>query len=302
MDTAEANSASAALAAAASARNLAMAAPRPLGPDSLTWQLGFARTGLLYAGRALLMQVAHPVVGAGVRDFSDFRIDPWGRLDRTLDSLMRQLFGGHDLVTEAARLRELHRTIKGTGFDGGHYSALQPEAWAWVHLSNFDTAVRFTDRLVRPLTVADKRELYGEWRQVGLVLGIKSERMPATYDGVAPYVEEMVRERLEANETCFEVLSSLELRTVGPPHPAVPTRLWATLKPLGRRVLHDTTVGTLPPRLRAKLGVPWTDADEVRLQRTLAAARLVGLSTPDRVLHYPRGYRAMRAARRHGRR
>lgn len=273
----------------------------PLGPDSLTWQLGFARTGLLYAGRALLMQVAHPVIGAGVRDFSEFRTDPWGRLDRSLDSLMRQLFGGPKLVHEAARLREMHKTIKGVGFHGERYSALQPEAWAWVHLSSFDSSVRSVDRLLRPLSIADRRELYAEWRQVGLVLGIKPDHMPASYDGVGAYVEQIVRERLEPNETCFAVLDSLELRSVGPPHPAVPGWLWNALKPLGRGVFHDATVGTLPAELRAKLGVPWTDADEARLQRTLTTARTISRLTPDRLLHYPRGYRAMQAARRHAR-
>src|ERR1700728_2027640 len=86
---------------------------QPLGPDSLMWQLGFPRTGLLLAGRALLLQVMHPVVGAGVRDFSDFKTDPWGRLDRTLVSLQVQLFGGARAVDEAERLRQVHRAIRG---------------------------------------------------------------------------------------------------------------------------------------------------------------------------------------------
>ena len=90
--------------------------PTPLGPDSLVWKMGFPRTGLLVAGRALMLQTAHPVVGAGVRDFSDFTRDPWGRLDRTLRSLQVQLFGGPAALGEAERLRRLHRGIRGTGF------------------------------------------------------------------------------------------------------------------------------------------------------------------------------------------
>src|SRR5580698_10847417 len=108
----------------------------PLGPDSLFWQLGMPRTALLLAGRALLLQTMHPVVGAGVRDHSDYRTDPWGRLDRTITSLQIQMFGGQRAVDEAARLREMHKAIRGVGFAGEHYSALQPQAYAWVHLSN----------------------------------------------------------------------------------------------------------------------------------------------------------------------
>ena len=269
----------------------------PLGPDSLTWSLGFPRTALLYAGRALLLQVAHPVVGAGVRDFSDFTRDPWGRLDRTLHSLQLQLFGGDKLLDEAQRLRELHRTIKGTGFHGERYSALQPEAWAWVHLSNFDTAIRFNDRIVRPLTLEQKRRLYAEWRQVGLVLGIRDTLIPDVYDEVAAYVDEMVRTRLERSPTTDTVLRSLELHGVEPPYRFVPPRLWRAIKPAGRSVLHDATVGTLPPALRAKLDLTWSAVDEARLQRRLAAVRIGSHAVPDRALHYPRAYRAMRQAR-----
>lgn len=271
--------------------------PRPLGPESLTWRLGFPRTALLFAGRALMMQVSHPVIGAGVRDFSDFTRDPWGRLDRTLRSLQVQLFGGGQLLDEAQRLRELHRTIKGTGFHGERYSALQPEAWAWVHMSNFDTALRYNDRLVRTLSPAEKATLYREWRQVGLVLGIKDAQLPDSVEEVSGYVDEMVRTRLEHTPTCDTVLKALELRRVDPPNPLVPRQVWRAVKPLGRSVLHDATVGLLPPELRHKLGHTWTARDEARLNRTLTAVRIASRAVPERALHYPRGYHAMQRAR-----
>ncbi len=270
---------------------------RPLGAESLVWQLGFARTALLYAGRALVLQVAHPVVGAGVRDFSNFRADPWGRLDRTIESLLRQMFGGDELVAEAARLRELHRTIKGVGFAGERYSALQPEAWAWVHMSNFDSSVQYFDGIVRPLTLAEKRALFQDWRRIGLVLGIKDHLLPAAYDDVPGYVDATVADRLVPNETCTEVLESLRLTQVGPPYRAVPAPVWAALKPVGRTVLHDFTIGTLPLGLRERLGLRWTDADERRLERTKTVVRVLSKAVPDRLMHYRPAYRAMRAAR-----
>ncbi len=39
---------------------------------------------LFGGGRALLLEVAHPLVAAGVADHSNFREDPFGRLQRTL--------------------------------------------------------------------------------------------------------------------------------------------------------------------------------------------------------------------------
>ena len=269
----------------------------PLGPESLVWRLGFPRTALLYAGRSLLLQVAHPVVGAGVRDFSSFRVDPWGRLDRTLQSLLTQMFGGEHVHHEADRLRAMHRSINGVGFDGERYTALRPEAWAWVHLSNFDSASLFYDELVRPLTLDERRQHFAEWRRIGLLLGIRDDDMPATVDDLAPYVTDMVSRRLTANPTTHDVLASLQLRDVEPPTALLPAPLWAAMKPLGRTVLHDFTVGTLPPALRDRMGLDWSPADQRRLDRLRTLVRAASTVVPDRVLHYPVAYRARVAAR-----
>ena len=79
--------------------------------------------------RALLMQVAHPMVGAGVGEHSVYKTDPWGRLYRSLNSLMTQIYGSERAVAEGPRLQELHRGIKGVDAQGRRYSALNPEAY-----------------------------------------------------------------------------------------------------------------------------------------------------------------------------
>src|SRR5438270_11967918 len=92
-----------------------------LTPASPAWLRGSDARGLLLAGRALLLQVAHPTVAAGVREHSRYRADPWTRLERTLDSLYTYLYSP-DAEAEAARLRALHRTIRGVTPDGPRYS------------------------------------------------------------------------------------------------------------------------------------------------------------------------------------
>lgn len=271
----------------------------PLGPDSLTWQLGFPRTGLLVAGRALFLQVAHPTIGAGVRDFSQFRTAPWSRLENTLESLQVQLFGGAEAKAEADRLRQLHRSIRGTGFDGRPYSALEAEAYAWVHLSNAETSLLFNDMFALPLTPAQKEQLYREWRQVGLVLGIPDREMPPDLAGLRAYVDDKIANRLQVNDTCRELLDSLSLRDVPPPYKLFPKPLWAVVRPFGRTLLHLTTVGTLPQSLRDQLGTPWTSRDEQRLRALAAAVRAATPLVPDRALHFAAGYRATRDARRY---
>jgi uncharacterized protein (DUF2236 family) len=272
----------------------------PLGPDALTWQRGFPRTGLLIAGRALLLQVMHPVVGAGVRDFSDFKADPWGRLDRTLVSLQVQMFGGAGAVEEAERLRRMHRSIRGVGFAGQRYRALDPQAYAWVHLSNFDSLLAFDRWFARDLSAARQEQLYTEWRQVGRVLGIRETHMPPDVTSLRDYVAETIEGTLCDNPTVREVLDSLQMDAVGPPPwPYFPAPVWRALRPLGSSVLHDTTIGTLPDTVRRKLALRWTPADQLRLRALAAAVRAASRPVPARLMQYPLGHQAQIASRRY---
>src|SRR4051812_46054784 len=106
---------------------------------------------LLGGGRALLMQLAHPQVAAGVADHSGFAEDPYGRLRRTLDATYTIVFGTEaeaDLV--ARQLFAVHERV--TGPD---YRANDPELLMWVHATLVDTALRVHARFLRPLRPKD---------------------------------------------------------------------------------------------------------------------------------------------------
>ncbi|HSV39181.1 MAG TPA: oxygenase MpaB family protein [Nocardioidaceae bacterium] len=271
--------------------------PEPLGPDSLWYRVGLPRTLLLLAGRPLLLQVCHPVIGAGVRDFSVFRQDPWGRLDRSVTSLELQIFGGRRAIEESDRLRTMHREIKGTGFNGERYSALHPGAYAWTHLSTFDTILKMADLVgYSGIQPRHHERLYAEWRQVGLVLGIKDHHMPENISDLHDYVNGMVTRELGGNETAYNLLDTLALRDVPPPA-GLPGPVWQALKPFGATVLHDFTVGTLPPHLREELGLEWTRKDQVRLTLMAKAVHTVSPGVPGKLMQYPLAYEATRAAR-----
>src|SRR5438477_3387872 len=78
---------------------------------------------LLGGGRALLMQLAHPSVAAGVGDHSDFRADPFTRLRRTLEASYTMVFGTEEEARRvAAGIRAVHDRVVGPG-----YSANDPE-------------------------------------------------------------------------------------------------------------------------------------------------------------------------------
>src|SRR4051794_18954650 len=102
--------------------------PQPGGP---VWRAANDIRTMSTAGYALILQVAHPTVGAGVGQHSNFAADPWSRLLRTLDYVNGTIYGGPDLAAEIGRrVRGMHRSIKGVRPDGERYHALEPAAYA----------------------------------------------------------------------------------------------------------------------------------------------------------------------------
>ena len=153
---------------------------RPLGPETIFWRLTGDWRTMLLAGRALVMQTAYPAVGAGVGEHSVYKTDPYGRLDRTMRSVMAQVYGGEQAVEEGRRLREMHRDIKGVDAKGRRYSALNPDAYLWVHATAFEGFLVFLERFDRPASQAETQQLFDEWRRLGLVLGIPDRQLPRT--------------------------------------------------------------------------------------------------------------------------
>jgi uncharacterized protein (DUF2236 family) len=88
-------------------------------PGSITWRKTSDIRLSGGSGYALLLQVSHPTVGAGVSQFSEYRSDPWGRLMRTLDYVHGTIYGGPEFAGEIGRrVRQMHRGFKGVRSDG----------------------------------------------------------------------------------------------------------------------------------------------------------------------------------------
>ncbi|MEV0691733.1 oxygenase MpaB family protein [Streptomyces sp. NPDC050388] len=272
--------------------------PVPFAPDSLLWDItGDVRT-LLSLPTALVLQVAHPAVGAGVDDHSVFRTDPWGRAERSLNSLQLWVYGGEQALEEGRRLRELHKGISGTDTRGRAYHALTPAYYAWVHATAYPVFLRAAQYLSRPLDEPDERRLYGELLNLGAILGIKQRDMPRTPEEFWPYFDTMVREELEKTAVVTELLDPR--RPIPPPDGAGTflRRLWPVLRPPLARLHVFVTTGLLPPTVRDHLGLAWTARDERRLRRLGAVVRTVVPLLPERLRYLPRARAARRAARR----
>src|SRR5262252_7307862 len=91
--------------------------------DAMIWQVDREMVLLLGGGRALLMQLAHPKVAAGVDEHSDFRARPMYRLRRTIRLTMAIVFGDRETAMAAARkVNRVHARVVGRD-----YRALDPD-------------------------------------------------------------------------------------------------------------------------------------------------------------------------------
>ncbi|MFG2868451.1 oxygenase MpaB family protein [Streptomyces sp. NPDC048338] len=275
--------------------------PAPPPPGGVLWSIAGDVRGLLMLPAALTLQVAHPAVGAGVDEHSVFRTDPWGRGERSLRSVQLWVYGGEAAAEEGRRLRELHKTIRGTDAHGRRYHALTPANYAWVHATGYPVYRQGLRYLARPLTEAQDRQLYAEWLQVGRILGIHDRDMPQTIEEFWPYWRKMLADELEATIVVRELVATDQ--PVPPPDRGpLPVRLllaalWPVLLPPLARFRAFVTVGLMPPDAREALGLPWTDAQERRLRRFARVVRAVVPVLPERLRYLPAAREARRRAR-----
>jgi uncharacterized protein (DUF2236 family) len=263
-------------------------------PGSITWDRAADIRSFASAGTALLLQVAHPTVGAGVSDFSTFASDPWGRLWRTLDFVNVLVFAPPEAAAEmGARIRGFHKVIKGTKPDGSRYHALEPEAYAWVHLTLAESILRAHERFGRPFADADKERFWGEWRRLGRFLGVRWRDMPETYAGYRELVDTIVAERLERTSAVDEVYSAL---TSTPPSPSrhIGQRAWGLASRPLLRLMGLATVGLLPATLRRRLELELSRGQNLELRALGAAARSTTPLLPGSLRNVGPGYLRMR--------
>jgi uncharacterized protein (DUF2236 family) len=247
------------------------------GPGSLTWRVNGEAVLLLGGGRALLLQVAHPGVAAGVSEFSNYREDPWGRLYRTLDTTLSIVFG--DDVTSAAasaRLRRVHERVAGTDDRGEPYRALDPELLLWVHATLIDTSLAVYTRYIGQLTSEELNRYYDEMKTLGAAYSIPREAMPADYEAFRDYWETMLDGGLRVTETTRDVADAV-LR------PDVTPLAWPAVE-----LLRMVTVGNLPERLRADLGLSWGPPRERALAGSQLAIRRLMPLLPALIRRFPK--------------
>jgi uncharacterized protein (DUF2236 family) len=234
------------------------------GPSSLAWRLNREATLLLGAGpRALLMQLAHPLIAEGVDQHSDFRADPWRRLRGTLRSYLTIVYGTRTAArAEIRRLNELHRRVSGPVRDplaraisgSTAYDARDPQLGLWVHATLIDATIVAHDAWIEPLSRTERAAYYAETRPIGRALGIPEASLPADLAAFEAYLAAQLGPTgpIRVTPTARELARTVLAPPLGPLHPAlgrVPTVGYAwTLWP---------AVALLPASVRADYGFTW---------------------------------------------
>ncbi|TDE20398.1 DUF2236 domain-containing protein [Actinomadura sp. 6K520] len=220
----------------------------------------------LGAGRALLMQLAHPRVALGVAEHSDFADRPLARLFGTLDFLLIVTFGTPDEVARiAAKVRGIHTTVRGDGYTGN-----DPDLQLWVNATLIDSALHIYEHVIRPRGGEPDlaAEYYRQSRVVAEVLGCPLDAQPPDLAAFRAYMAATLAE-LEVTDTAREVAGAVlwprKLRVLTP----------------GLAVFRLLTAALLPEELRERYGLPWND------RRRRAAGMM--LRTATRVHHLTPG-------------
>ncbi len=243
-----------------------------VGPDSLTWQFGSDVRLSLTMLYPLLLQVAHPTVGAGVRDFSDFEQRPWNRLFGTLDYLLVLQYGGQDAVATGRRLWNLHKAFKGVRPDGARYCALEPGAWAWVHATLLDAYVSGHARFGRPMRRDQVERFYGEYVGLGRLVGVRDGELPPSWSEFKDYFDHVVCDDLRHTESVDRVLHAVRA-VVLPELPLVAEVAWKALRLPVKRAFYVCGVGLLPAVLRRRLGIGWGPREQLEFRAIGVASR-----------------------------
>jgi uncharacterized protein (DUF2236 family) len=206
--------------------------------------------------RALLLQSLHPLAMAGVAEHSDYRGDPWGRLQRTSTFLAVTTFGpAADAQRAVDQVRGIHRRVKGVAPDGTPYEATDPHLLEWVHIAEIDSFLLAHQMYgARPLDQAGRDGYVADTARVASALGVLDP----------PRTEAELRERIEAFRP--------ELRGTAAARDAARFLLLTPPLPLPARapygVLAATSVAMLPAWARMPLRLPYfppLEATAVRL-------------------------------------
>ncbi len=170
------------------------------GPGSITWQVNRESAVFLGAGRAALLQLAHPWVAVALAQHSNLLHDAVARFHSTFRVIYTMLFGTRGQAMEASRrLYQVHTGIRGelphAAGDhpaGEHYEANEVAALCWVYATLVESAILAYEFALPSLTVSDREQYYAESKRMAALFGISAGALPADWTAFLDYTATMV--------------------------------------------------------------------------------------------------------------
>ena len=250
------------------------------GPGSMMWRIDTEAAIFLGAGRALLLQLAHPWVAAAIAQHSRVLADPIGRFHGTFNLMFTMVFGTTEQALAAARrLHRRHAHISGKLAEaagsfaaGSRYRANDVAALRWVHATLIDTAVAAYELVHPPLSAEDRERYWGEARLFAAFFGIPQDALPPSWADFVCYNERMWRSDVLTVSDEARKIAGAVLCGAG-------TRL---LMPSWYRAV---TAWLLPTRLQDDFGLSYGETERRKADRALAVLRRVYPRMPNRLRH-----------------
>jgi len=268
-------------------------ADRFFEPSSKIWQVNREMVLLLAGGRALLMQLAHPKVAAGVAEHSRFQEDPLARLYRTMSAMWSIVFDAQSEARAALeRVERRHKQVRGIvpggepSQGGAPYDAFDQELLLWVHATLIDSALVAYRMFVTSPAPEERIAYYSDSKKLASLFGIREEIIPPNLKAFEAYMNRM--------------LLSDEI-TVGPmakglAHDVFYPRPWI-FKP-GGPLFRFVTAGLLPDKLRAAYDLRWSTRKERKLSLLARAIRAALPLVPTPIRIVPNARAAKKVSRR----
>lgn len=252
--------------------------PGVFGPDTITWRIDREAVIFLGAGRALLLQLAHPWVAAAIAEHSKTLADPIGRFHRTFDIVFAMVFGSLDRAMLSSRqLHRRHSMIVGEMPEavgpfaaGSRYCANDIPSLRWVHATLVETALIAHDLVLPPLSVEERERYWTESRTFGSLFGLTGDDLPADWSSFADYNAAMAQS---------------DTLTVSPAAREIAARIFGGARPWLRppRWYRALTASVLPERLRAGFGFEIDARDKRAADNALRWIKRMYPKLPDRL-------------------
>lgn len=257
------------------------------GAGSVTWKINREIVVVAGWGRAILLQLAHPLVAAGVAEHSAFRGSPLATVQRlagTIGAMLSMTFGDdEEMIVAAAGINVIHdrvfgklHTAAGPFSEGTPYSAHQAELLRWVHVTLLDSLPLVYEHLVGPLTRAEKDRYCAEGATMEPLLGIPAGLLPRSINDLESYTSGMLAGgAIAVSDNARRVARAV----LSPPWSGV---LWPAFRPM--RLL---TIGLLPAPVREAYGFRWGAREERALRRWVFALRIIRQVLPTPFREWP---------------